>query len=354
MTDKAAVAGDQEIDLIDAAAKFFYDPLGHTLFAYPWGQPGTILQDEEGPDAWQIEILIKLGNAIKKGADPSTAAAAAIRIAVKSGHGVGKTALVAWIIHWFMSTRPNPQVVVTANTGPQLSSKTWRELAKWNRLSIFKEWFVWTATKYYAQHAPDTWVATAITWSKDKPEAFAGTHEKHVLVIFDEASAIDDVIWEVTEGAMTTPGAIWICFGNPTQNQGRFRECWRDFKHRWITITVDARNAKKANKAQIEEWRQDYGDDSDFFRIRVKGEFPRAASTQFIPEDLVLQSAARELDDHAWKFSARVFGLDVAYFGDDRSILVYRQGDKILKHWKFPGDGGRSARLPRHGDRRRA
>lgn len=320
-----------DIDIIDAIPKFYDNPLGHTMFSYPWGQQGTPLHDESGPDTWQVEVLTELGQAIRDGMAPGSAVQASLRLAVKAGNGPGKTALIAWIIIWFISTRPHPQITVTANTAVQLASKTWRELAKWHRLSITKDWFVWTATKYYAKHAPDTWVARAIPWSKDRPEAFAGTHEKHVLIIYDEASRIDDVIWEVTEGAMTTPGAMWIAFGNPTRNQGYFRECWRDRSHRWRTFTVDTRNAKKANRKEIEGWLQDWGEDNDWFKVHVRGEFPALADMQFIAEDMVRAAERRELHPLEWQRSARVFGLDVAYFGDDRSVLIYRQGAKI--HW---------------------
>ncbi len=162
----------------------------------------------------------------------------------------------------------------------------------------------------------------------ERSEAFAGTHERHVLMIFDEASAIPDAIWEVTEGAMTTPGAAWIAFGNPTRNAGRFRECFRRYRHRWIKKQVDSRQAKKANRAQIEKWVEDYGEDSDFVRVRVRGVFPRAASNQFIGDDVIFEAQRRETPpvDHA----PVVMGVDVARFGDDQSVILVRQGAAIL------------------------
>src|SRR5207342_2270793 len=129
----------------------------------------------------------------------------------------------------------------------------------------------------------------AVPWRADRPEAFAGTHEQHVLILMDEASAIADLIWETTEGAMTTPGALWLAFGNPTRSSGRFKECFAGgrFAHRWQTTQVDSRTAKMADQAQIEQWLTDYGEDSDFVRVRVKGLFPRQAVGQFIGEDLI-------------------------------------------------------------------
>lgn len=304
------------------------------MFVFAWSEPGP-LRDETGPDDWQTQVLRGIEAALAAGKTVDRAVRDAIRIAVRSGHGVGKTALVAWIILWFISCRSHPQIVVTANTKQQLEGKTWRELAKWHKLTIHRHWFRWTATKFYNVAHPETWFATSVPWSKERSEAFAGTHEENVLIIFDEGSGIEDIIWEVAEGAMTTPGAMWIVFGNPTRNTGRFRECWRKFKHRWLGFIVDSRTAKKANRTQIDEWIKDYGADSDFVRIRVLGQFPRVAYTQFIGEDLVLQSAARVPAPEEYEVAAKVFGLDIARFGNDQSVLVFRQGFKIQAVWKW-------------------
>jgi hypothetical protein len=121
---RAAAARDLEQELLEDIAGFFNDPLGFVHYAYPWGEPGP-LSDETGPDEWQTGFLIGLGRQVKAGAGLSDA----IRMAVASGHGVGKTAVIAWVVQWFLSTREFPQVVVTASTQSQLSTKTWRELA---------------------------------------------------------------------------------------------------------------------------------------------------------------------------------------------------------------------------------
>ncbi len=320
-----------EKELGELIGTFYDDPLGFVQSMYPWGEGS--LAGETGPDQWQSEYLNSLGIAIKNGEKDMSSA---IRMAICSGHGIGKTAMVSWIIHFFMSTRPNPQVVVTANTASQLSSKTWRELAKWHRLALNRHWFQWTATKFYHVLYPETWVATAIPWSKDNSEAFAGTHEKDVLVIYDEASGIDDIIWEVTEGAMTTAGAVWLVFGNPTKTDGRFFECFHKYKHRWTTKSVDSRTAKAANQAQLQEWIDDYGEDSDFARVRIKGEFPRQSATQFISFESVAESVKRRIDYSVWHSQRPVIGVDVARYGTDESIITIRQGPyvhpQIRKH----------------------
>lgn len=307
----------QEEQLQDAIAQLTDNPLGFVYFAFDWGKGA--LEGEDGPDQWQIDILRAIG-------DRTLTATEAIQIAVRSGHGIGKTCLISWILLWFLSTRPFPQVVVTANTTAQLSGKTWRELAKWHKLAINKHWFKWTATKFYHVDHPEDWFAAATPWSKERSEAFAGTHEKYVLVVFDEASWIPDVIWETAEGAMTTEGAMWVVFGNPTRNTGRFSQCFKRFRHRWFTMEVDSRTAKKANKKQIEQWIEDYGEDSDFVRVRVKGQEPRAGSMQLIGNDIVEPALGRSIHEKDYYRMPKIMGVDVARQGDDSSVICKRQG----------------------------
>lgn len=318
-------------DLVSEIGNFFADPLGYVLFNYPWGQAGTSLVNETGPDAWQADLLRQVGAGVLKVGE-------AIQLAVASGHGVGKSALVAWLIQWFASTRAYCQGVVTANTETQLTTKTWRELAKWHKLSLNRDWFEWTATKFYHKQHASTWFISAIPWSENNSEAFAGTHERDVLMIFDEASAIPDIIWETAEGAMTTPGAMWFVFGNPTKNTGRFRQCFGRFKHRWLTRQVDSRTAKKADKKQLQKWVEDYGEDSDFIRVRVRGVFPRSGARQFIDSESL--ELCREYKADGFDRFPVVLGVDVARGGDCESVICCRQGRKVreLKGYRDVSD----------------
>lgn len=331
-----AVPSADELELISAIGKLAYYPDRFVRFIFPWNQVGTRLEGEDGPDVWQLEVLQDLGASLRAGKDLTEATATAIKLAVASGHGIGKSALVAWIIIWFASVFDFPAIVVTANTRTQLLTKTWRELAKWHRMSVNAHWFEWTATAFKHLAYPDSWFASAVPWSKHASEAFAGTHEKHVLMIFDEASAIDDTIWEVAEGAMSTPNAVWIAFGNPTKNTGYFSEVFGRLKHRWHTWQIDARTAKKANKEQIKQAIEDWGEDSDFVRVRWRGVFPRAGDMQLIRSDKVLEAMKRPAyptADHA-----RVMGLDVARHGSNQSATVRREGLNVLpvKRYRIP------------------
>lgn len=322
-------------ELADALGEYKNNPYGFVKFAYHWGEGELAGQD--GPDVWQTEFLKRLGEELDKreSEDINEIIRTSVRMAVASGHGVGKTAMVAWIVHWFITTRPNSSIIVTANTAAQLSTKTWRELAKWHRRLINRHWFQWTATKFYHVLQPETWFAAAIPWSKDNSDAFAGTHEdRGVLVIFDEASSIDDIIWDVVQGAMTTHGAVWIAFGNPTKNEGSFYDCFQK-NSRWINYQVDSRKAKVANISELEAWIEEYGEDSDFVRVRILGQFPRLSENQFISADVVVEASRRRVDLSSQQHIRAIIGVDVAGFGGDQSIIQVRQGNYAYPAQKF-------------------
>ncbi len=303
-------------DLVAEIGECFADPLRFVHLVFDWGEGE--LAAHEGPDPIQTDIL----RAIR---DRACGVDDALRLAVASGHGIGKTALVAWLILWFMSTRVKCAGVVTANTRDQLTSKTLRELALWHRRAIHRHWFRWTATKFCQVDHSDAWFVSAIPWSSERSEAFAGLHARDVLVIYDEASAIDEAIWDVSEGAMTTPGAMWCVFGNPTRNTGRFRECFGRYRHRWVTRQVDSRRSRFANQVQISQWIEDYGEDSDFVRVRVRGLFPRSGSDQFISQADVEAATTRQEPG----LGPRILGVDVARFGDDETVLLLRNGARL-------------------------
>lgn len=325
-------AAQIEQQLRDDIASFHDDPLGFVYYVFPWGVKGSQLEHHTGPDEWQQELLKSVGEWVKSGS------LEAYRDATASGHGIGKSATVAWIILWAMSTRPHLAGVITANTAAQLSTKTWRELSVWHKRALNAHWFQWTATRFSAVESPETWSIQAIPWSKENPEAFAGLHAEDVLVIYDEASAIDDRIWEVSEGAMTTPGAMWFAFGNPTRNTGRFRECFGKFRNRWNVRQVDSRTCRMTNKTELDKWVADYGEDSDFVRVRVRGVFPRAGSNQFISSDLVDLAVSREIDAASNSHAPLVMGVDVARHGDDQSVIVLRRGRVLeqVQRYRIP------------------
>ncbi len=329
-----AVAELQEEFLVEVA-ETIDDPLAYTERFYPWGKPP--LEDSTGPRKWQRELLGYLRDHFSDSVSRRTPC----KVAVASGHGIGKSAFMGMVINWAMSTCEDCKVLTTAGTGTQLSTKTVPEISKWFHLSRNSDWFDVRATSIRA-NVPDhdlSWRTDFVTWSEHNTDAFQGLHNKgkRIVLIFDEASAIADRIWEVAEGALTDEDTeiIWLAFGNPTQNTGRFRECFGRFKHRWKTFQIDSRHVEGTNKAQIEKWIADYGEDSDFVRVRVRGEFPRAGSAQFIPSDAV--AAARQYRAEGFGSLPKICAVDVARFGDDQTVVGIRQGRKFIILAKYRG-----------------
>lgn len=308
--------------LIDDMASFSKDPYKFVLYSFQWGVGE--LKDRKIED-WQKDILCSLRDGLIDYLE-------AIRKATASGHGVGKSALVAWIILWGLSTFEDTRIIVTANTETQLKTKTWAELSKWYRMFIARHWFTFTATALYSSdpNHEKTWRADMIPWSENKTEAFAGMHNKgkRIILIFDEASAISDNIWEVSEGALTDQDTeiIWLVFGNPTRNTGRFKECFGKYRHRWDCRQIDSRQVTITDKKQIEKWINDYGENSDFCLVRIKGQFPSASDRQFIGMDLVNAARGKVIEREKYHRHPVIIGVDPAWTGGDETVIFLRQG----------------------------
>lgn len=313
-----------EAELLNEVGEVLLDPLAFAERFYPWGKGD--LDGSTGPRDWQRKVFKYLRDQIQSPATRHTP----IRIAIASGHGIGKSAFMGMVSNWAMSVCEDAKIVVTAGTGMQLSTKTVPEISKWFKKSANAHWFDVRATSIRAndpEHAL-SWRTDFVTWSEQNTEAFAGLHNKGKLIvlIYDEASAIASPVWEVSEGALTDTDTIiiWLAFGNPTQNVGRFRECFGKFHHRWKTFQIDSREVEGTNKEEIARWVADYGEDSDFVRVRVRGEFPRAGSNQFISSDVV--SAARKYKAVGYDGLPKIMAIDVARFGDDQTVIGKRQG----------------------------
>lgn len=257
------------------------------------------------------------------------------RTAISSGHGIGKTGFDAAAIHWFISTRPHPAIIATANTETQLEKKLWRELAKVNNKSKNKDWFEWKAKTFTMFNDP-TAQAQAIAWSADNPEAFAGVHEDHVLGVFDEASGIARAIMNVFAGAMTTPGARWLMTGNSTRTEGYFFDaCHGKMKARkpgdlmrglWNSFIVPSYESPLVTAEYIEVMKATLGEESDEYRVRVLGLPPRFDAEQFINRDIVV--AAMERTVPMFKRWPLILGIDVGR--GDRSVILPRRGRVVL------------------------
>lgn len=324
------------------------DPEKFVLFAYPWGKKGTRLENFKGPRSWQRDELQAIAQHVKEqkskvdlGLDPLV-----YQSATASGRGVGKSALTSWLIHWMMSTRLGSTTIVTANTEQQLKSRTWAELGVWHTLSINQHWFDksalslrpagWFEKALIEQMKIDTgyYYAQAQLWSEENPDAFAGVHNPQgVLLLFDEASGIPKPIWDVAEGFFTEPvvDRYHFCFSNPRRNTGEFFECFHKNRAFWRRRNLDSRNVEGTDKTKLNQMLARHGADSDSARVEVLGEFPRQGDKQFISREFIEDAIERERikDEHA----ALVMGIDIARFGNDKTVFRFRQGRDA---WSIP------------------
>lgn len=315
---------DPRLALMELALDCEYDPLAFARAFWPWGMEGF----SPAIRTWQAEVLGYIGERLQ---NPATRCEP-IKIAISSGNGVGKSALIAMVLGWGMGSHPRCKAVITAGKGEQLDGKTVPEVAKWLKSSLCADWFDVRAQSIRSTQTPDSesWRTDFVTWTAENPETFQGLHNLGRIIIFgfDEGSIIPQVIYDAAEGSLTDENTIliWLVFGNPTRNTGPFRECFGSQKHRWKTWQIDSRTVEGVSHAQAEKWIADYGEDSDFVRVRVRGEFPRAGSSQFIPGDIV--SAARRYIATGFAGLPKILSVDVARFGDDQTVIGTRQGRK--------------------------
>ena len=325
------------------------DPEAFVLFAFPWGQPNTPLAKFSGPRKWQREVLRSIGAHIK--ANQGKIQMDTLRQAVSSGRGIGKSALVSWLILWMMTTRIGATVIVSANSEAQLRSVTWGELSKWAAMLINAHWWEISATKLLpAQWITELverdlkkgtryWSAEGKLWSEENPDSYAGVHNHDgMMLIFDEASGIPDAIWSVGAGFFTENilDRYWFAFSNPRRNTGYFFECFNSKRNFWNTRNIDARTVEGTDKQVYEQIIAEYGEDSSQARIEVYGEFPSAGEDQFISPQLVDEAQARpKYQDTS---APIIVGVDPARSGADSTVILARQGRDIISIKRYQGE----------------
>ena len=207
---------------------------------------------------------------------------------VRSGHGVGKSAVESWLIIWFLSTRPYPKIPCTAPTKHQLYDILWAEVSKWLRNNpVLEKDIIWTQEKVFMRGYREEWFAVARTASK--PDALQGFHASHVLYIIDEASGVDDKVFEPILGALTTEGSRLFMAGNPTKLTGFFFDSHHKNRAQYHTMHIDGRDSSRVDETFVQTIIEMFGEDSDVFRVRVAGDFPRALPDSFIPMDKRVQ-----------------------------------------------------------------
>lgn len=237
-------------------------------------------------------------------------------VSVKSGHGVGKSALESWIIWWYISTRPYPKILCTAPTKHQLHDILWAEVSKWKRNSkSLDEDFEWTSEKIYLKGSQEEWFAIART--SNKPDALQGTHAEHVLIIIDEASGVPDIVFEPVLGSMSTIDAKLLMCGNPTKLAGFFYESHTTKRELYKTHTIDGSKCERVDKNYVQTIIDMFGKDSDVYRVRVAGEFPKSNPDSFIGLDII-RTEKKVID----VVESIDLGVDVARYGDDESVVA--------------------------------
>lgn len=352
MSAIAEVVVSPEVQLAQAAADFYDDPLGFVLFAFPWRTHGTQLAEEDGPDENQREFLNALGDEVKKrkfnGHDPVMP----IQMAETSGHGTGKSSMGAWIAWWILSTRRNSIGTVTAGTFTQLEEKTWAAIQRWGKMCITRHWFDIQASGIYHKQFPEDWKLTPQTCKEENAQSFAGQHARTSTswYLLDEASQVPDKIWETAMGGMTDGEPMIFAWGQPVSNTGMFYKVnFGSEKARWNQRRVDSRTSKFTNKPLIEQWIQDYGETSDFVKVRVFGLPPSASELQYIDKARV--DAARHRKQIAMPDEPLIAGFDVSGGGKAWNVIRFRRGldgnPADLKPIRIPGehDPDRSQRV---------
>lgn len=314
-----------DLQLAEAVADYYDDPLGFVLFAYPWGEGQ--LEGQNGPDDNQREFLTSLGEEVRKrkfnGSDPVMP----ILMAATSGHGTGKSVQGAWIADWILSTRPHSIGTVTAGTFTQLETRTWAAIRSWTKLCITAHWFDIQAASIHHKAHRETWKILAQTCKEENAQSFAGQHARTSTswYLFDEASEVPDKIWETAAGGLSDGEPMFFAWGQPVRNTGEFYQvCFGAKKDRWNHRRVDSRTSRFTNKELVDQWIADYGIDSDFVKVRILGLPPSASELQFIDKARV--DAAQSRSMFAMADEPLIAGFDVSGGGRAWNVIRFRRG----------------------------
>ena len=325
------------------------NPETFVLFCFPWGQKNTPLEKFSGPRKWQRRALRSIADHIKE--NKGKVDMDALRRAVSSGRGIGKSALVSWLILWMLTTRIGSTVIVSANSENQLRTVTWGELTKWATMAINSHWWEPSATKLVPaawltdlverdlKKGTRYWSAEGKLWSEENPDSYAGVHNHDgMMVIFDEASGIPDAIWSVASGFFTEKilDRYWFAFSNPRRNTGYFFETFHGKRDFWHGEVIDARTVEGTDKAIYDQIIAEYGEDSIQARVEVYGEFPAAGEDQFISPVTVEDAFKRPL--YKDMSAPVVIGVDPARGGMDSTVILVRQGRDIISIKRYKGE----------------
>jgi hypothetical protein len=314
-------------DLTEQLLATTNSPLDFVRLAYPHITPET----------WQRRVLQTIGETLQENARLDRWKA--VQIAISSGNGVGKSAMLSWLILWAVTTFEDCLGVATCGTEGQLRTRLWSELSRWfNELpEDLRGQFQLEATALFNRQNPHTWRFDGRPWSERSQEGFSGLHnfKKRVLVVIDECSMVADSIWRACDGMLSDAQTqiLWVVTGNPIRLTGRFPTCFPPARgsNLWTSFKVDSRSVSITNKESLNEKISYYGETSNYVKSHILGEFPSASTEQLIPLDWVQQASVRETFSHP--ADAVILGCDVASgHGEDSSCIVVRQGLDARTH----------------------
>jgi len=277
---------------------------------------------------WQWNVLDFVRKVIGVEPDPQQIkflmlVASCRSVAVKSGHGTGKTAVLAWLTLWFLCVWSYSRVVATAPTQRQLLDVLWPEIRKWLDRSALKGRLIWYATRITAAGFEETWFATART--SNRPENMQGFHAEHLLVLIDEASGIPQPTMEAIEGVMTTANCKIAMGGNPTRISGMFYDAFHKLRAFYATFTMSSEESTNVTAEYCKHLAAKYGRDSNVYRVRVLGQFPRGEPDVLVDLDLVEAAVVREVEPEGLV----AIGCDPARYGDAETVIYWRQGYRV-------------------------
>lgn len=257
------------------------------------------------------------------------------RVSIRSGHGVGKTSMCSVMILWFLSLHPkDAKCICTAPTSHQLFDNLWAEVSKWrqNMPLPWRERLKITSDRMVVRGMEANCYAVARTARPENPDALQGAHATHVLVLVDEASGVNDKIFEPVEGILTTRGARIALVGNPTKTDGYFFRTHNSDRGAWSTFVLSSEKSPFVEKGYCERMAARYGKESNLYRVRVLGEFPKGDADTLIPIDWIVSSVGREI----LPAGERIAGQDISRFGDDFCVNLVRQGNVIthIDQWQ--------------------
>lgn len=287
--------------------------------------PGLFVREILGvtPEPYQDDLLRAVGRGERK-------------VSVRSGHGTGKSTSLSWSMLWFVLFRFPCKVVVTAPTTAQLYDALFAELKRWiNELPPALGVLLETKTdRVELVAAPSEAFISARTSRAEQPEALAGVHSDNVMLVVDEASGVPEQVFEAASGSMSGHSATTILAGNPTRSTGTFFETHTRLREHWLTLHWSCIDSNRVSQEFIDEMKIRYGEDSNAYRIRVLGEFPQADDDTIIPLHLAESAKARDVTPSPT--TRAVWGLDVARFGTDRTVLARRTGPVVgdVETWR--------------------